>query len=407
MERSELRRRLGVQPTGARAAVCVRESDPERFRAAFAAAVAGEGEVFLANPTWTAEEMAHATRLMATPSAPKSDRGWLMIPTGGSSGLLKFARHDGHSLAAAVRGFVQHFALAQVNALGALPLFHVSGLMAWMRCVMTGGEYRAGDWKQLEAGEWPELPADRPWVTSLVPTQLERLLRAGKAVDRLRRFHVIFLGGAPAGAELLDEAAHAGLPLSLSYGMTETAAMITALRPGEFLAGERSSGAALPHARVELSEEGVIRIGGSSLFRGYFPEWRHERKFFETADLGAWSGGRRLQVLGRRDAAIITGGEKVQPAEVEATLRVAAGTGDFAVIGLPDAEWGERVVCVFSAAGKFDVARARAALERLSAPQRPKDFIALPEWPRNDADKLNRARLRDLALGQLRTGAKT
>lgn len=405
MERSELRARLGVTATGAREARLLREADPVAFRREFAAAVAGEGDVFLGNPGWGGAEWSRAREIMGEAGAPKEDRGWLMIPTGGSSGLMRFARHDGASLAAAVRGFVKHFGLLRVNAVGVLPLHHVSGFVAWMRCVMTGGEYRAWDWKRCERGEWPELPATEPWVTSLVPTQLDRLLRDPRGAEQLRRFFAVFLGGAPAWSDLLDRAAAARVPLVLSYGMTETAAMVTAQRPAEFLAGDRSSGTVLPHARVELDEAGVVRIAGPSLFRGYYPEWRHERKFFETADLGRFDEGRRLQVLGRRDAAIITGGEKVQPAEVEAALRPAAGTAEFAVVGVPDAEWGERVVCVHAAAEPFArVAAEQAASVRLSPPQRPKDYVALAEWPRNEAGKLNRARLVELATAQLRTG---
>jgi O-succinylbenzoic acid--CoA ligase len=187
--------------------------------------------------------------------------------------------------------------------------------------------------------------------------------------------------------------------------MTETAAMVTALRPGEFLAGDRSSGPAMPHARIELGAEGVVCIGGSSLFRGYYPDWRHERKFFETADLGELDARRHLRILGRRDAAIITGGEKVHPEEVEAALRKAGGSPEFAVIGLPDAEWGEKVVVVYPRGAEFDPELAAPMARALPAPQRPKQFIALPEWPRNEAGKLRRTRLVELAQAELRSGA--
>lgn len=397
MERGELRRLLGVAPTGAREPVLVREAEPAKFLAALGAAVAGEGDVFLGHPAWTDGELALVGRLMAAKALRRADRGWLMVPTGGTSGRIRFARHDGHSLAAAVRGFSRHFDLPVVHALGVLPLHHVSGLMAWMRCAMTGGDYRAWDWKALEGGVWPDLPGGRPWVLSLVPTQLERLLREPAAVARLREFRAVFLGGAPAWPDLLERAAAARLPLSLGYGMTETAAMVTASRPEEYLAGDRTAGRALPHARVEIDGEGIIRIAGPSLFRGYFPDWRHERKFFDTADVGAFDG-RRLVALGRRDEAIITGGEKVHPLGVEAVLKAATDCGCVAVVGLPDAEWGERVVAVYAAGANFDIERARAAARReLPAPQRPKDYVALRAWPTNEAGKLDRAALRKLA----------
>lgn len=397
MERRELAKLLGGSAAalaGARRVV-IETPDPAEFAHRFADAVASEAEIFLADPAWGAGERARLAELLATPPGPPRDRGWLMIPTGGSSGGLKFARHDGFTLAAAVRGFGRHFGLERVNAVGVLPLHHVSGLMAWLRCVLTGGAHVAWEWKRIEAGDWPARAAGE-WVISLVPTQLDRLLKQPAAVEQLRSFRVIFLGGAPAWPDLLERAAAARLPLALSYGMTETAAMVTATTPAEFLAGERSAGAALPHARVELGPEAEIQISGSSLFRGYFPEWRHERKFFVTTDVGSFDARRRLTVLGRRDAVIISGGEKVQPADVEAALRDAAGTADFAVIGLPDAEWGERVVCVYAAGASFAVERARAAAVALTPAQRPKAYLEVADWPRSEAGKLNRARLREL-----------
>jgi O-succinylbenzoic acid--CoA ligase len=282
--------------------------------------------------------------------------------------------------------------LPQVNAVGVLPLYHVSGFMAWMRCVLTGGEYRPLDWKAVEAGALPPLPA-KPggWTLSLVPTQLERLLRHEAATAWLKNFRIIFLGGAPAWPALLDRATAARLPLSPGYGMTETAAMIAAMRPGEFLAGTRSSGSVLPHARVRFDDEGTILAGGDSVFRGYYPGWR-EPGDFATQD-GGWLDERgHLHVSGRRDAVIISGGEKVNPAEVEAVLR---GTGEFAdvvVLGRPDAEWGERVVAAYPAETVPNSVRVEAALAKLLSPaKRPKQLIAVAPWPVNAQGKVNRA----------------
>lgn len=410
MERRELARLLGTGPVAEARRTLVSAADSGEFRAAFARAVAGTGEVFLGNPAWSAAEREECARLPLAPTeATKAQLGlgWLMIPTGGSSGRLKFARHDSYTIAAAVKGFSTHFGLARVNALGLLPLHHVSGFMAWMRCAVSGGEFRPASWKAIEAGERPALPARADgWVVSLVPTQLERLLREPAAVEWLRSFRIVFLGGAPAWPDLLDRAAEARVPLALSYGMTETAAMVAALRPEEFARGERSAGGVMPHARVELGDDGVICISGRSVFRGYYPDWRHERTMFATADVGRFDAARRLHVLGRRDAVIISGGEKVQPLEVEAVLKSATGCARVAVIGVPDREWGERVVAVFAAGEGFDLARARAAAQReLSAPQRPKDYLALADWPLSEAGKLNRSQLRARAEAQLRAGA--
>jgi O-succinylbenzoic acid--CoA ligase len=385
--------------------ILIAESEPARFMTAFADAVAGEADLFLCDPNWGASEKEQLAAILKSKTKnqnSKIDTGWLMIPTGGSSGSLKFARHDQDTVAAAVDGFVRHFSLARVNAMGVLPLHHVGGLMAWLRCALTGGEYRPLDWRGVEQGNLPAVDGD--WTISLVPTQLERLMRQPAAVDWLRRFAVVFLGGAPAWPDLLERAAGAGVRLSLGYGMTETAAMATALLPGEFLAGERTSGRPLPHAQVALDPDGVIVLSGGSLFRGYYPAWRAEPAFV-TNDLGRIDGSGNLEVLGRRDGMIISGGEKILPAEVEAMLRATGEFDDVVVVGVPDPEWGQAVVAAYPATRQPDLAKVRLGLEATLAPhKRPKHYMVLGDWTRSGAGKVDRADVTRRAENFLRQG---
>ena len=410
LTRSELARLLGAPSDlvaeARREAVVIEENDPRRFMAALAAATAQGGTVILANADWGGSERAQLAALQkmeAVTPATAAGKGWLCIPTGGTSGQLKLARHDEETLAAAVGGFCQHFKMTQVNAVGVLPLHHVSGLMAWLRCALTGGEYRPLDWKSIEGGDRPELPAQpQGWVISLVPTQLERLLRSAAAVAWLHKFRTIFLGGAPAWPDLLAKAAAQQLPLSLGYGLTETAAMVTALRPEEFLLGLRGSGAALPHATLKIGGAGVISIGGDSLFRGYYPQWR-DRWPLVTGDLGRLDDSGHLHVLGRRDAIIITGGEKVDPAEVEAVLCGSGELGEVVVLGVSDAEWGQVVVAAYPATAQPIWALVYQTVKsRLSAPKRPKHFVPIADWPANEQGKVNRAEVARLAALALR-----
>ena len=327
-----------------------------------------------------------------------AESGWLGVATGGTSGGVKFARHDERTIGAAVRGFCAHFGLERVNAVDVLPAYHVSGLMARARCAATGGEHVAWSWKHLEAGERPVLERGRgDWVLSLVPTQLQRLLESAEAVAWLREFRVIFVGGGPVWAELTDAAARAELRLSLSYGMTETAAMVAALKPEEFLGGAQSSGTVLPHATVTLDAEGVITIGGESVFRGYWPKEGLTREF-QTEDLGRFDERGQLHVLGRRDAVIITGGKKVQPLEVETALRASGEFADVAVIGVPDAVWGEAVVACYPAGGREP--NFERAVAGLSGPLKPKRLVAVADWPRNAQGKINRTALRQVVAAQ-------
>ena len=395
MERRDLARLLGadVSVVASDTPVFIADRDRAGFMQRFAAAAAGNGPVFLGDPGWAENQRPRWEPLVAEARRrgdPGGERGWLMIPTGGTSGGMRFARHGQDTLEAAVRGFRGHFGIERVNAISVLPLYHVSGLLAWLRCALTGGVHRPWDWKTLEAGERPVL-TDGDWVISLVPTQLQRLLPSPAAVDWLRRFRVIFLGGGPVWPDLADAAAAAGLRISLSYGMTETAAMVAALKPEEFLSGARSVGSALPHARLSLAEDAAVIVEAASVFHGYYPDWREERRF-ETGDLGRFDEHGHLHLLGRRDAVIITGGKKVQPLEVEAALRASGEFEDVAVLGVPDAEWGEAVVAFYPATQRApDSARAAAAL---AGYQRPKHFVAVPDWPRNAQGKVDRSVLR-------------
>jgi O-succinylbenzoic acid--CoA ligase len=456
MERADLARiLLGAWPTVAtpRDEVVVEQREPARFRTAFSEAVASGGTVFLSNPDWGATERAHFNALRVasdralTTQSPTSDRqnphskhnfGWLCIPTGGSSGKIKLARHDQDTLHAAVRGFAKHFGVARVNALGLLPLHHVGGLMGWLRAELTGGKFLDGDWKAISSGTLPVLPeVPDGWFLSLVPTQLSRLLTQSAAVAWLRSFRAVLVGGGPAWLELAEAGAAARVPLAFTYGATETVAAVAALRPEQFLAGARGCGSMLPHARISARREvlatqspinnrqpptfgtntetlisGVafedsmnvgeeeIAVEAESLFRGYWPTWR-EPGAWRTGDKGFFDLNGSLRVLGRRDALVITGGEKVEPNEVEAVLRASGEFTDVAVVGVSDTEWGEVVVACYPADGLradgVNATHVATALTGLAAFKRPKKILALADWPRDAAGKLDRGRLAALA----------
>ena len=429
MERADLSQRLGAGGrAGRRRDAIVNEGQPARFMEAFRDAMAEGGTVFVMDPSWGAVERERFAALVRTPIADRQlqtgdgqwpmadgqwlmadrrsefgnqrseiERGWLCLPTGGSSGAVRLARHDQDTMAAAVRGCCEHFGVDRIDAVGILPLHHVSGLMAWMRCALTGGRYFPWHWADLEAGRFPETGTGN-WFLSLVPTQLQRLLSRPGASERLRRFRAVLVGGGPAWPDLLDRAAEARLPLAPGYGMTETAAMVAALQPAEFLAGKRGCGRALPHARVQVGGDGRIQIEAESLFRGYYPDWREDGGYWSTEDLGSLDEHGDLQVLGRRDAMIISGGKKIEPAEVEAVLRGTGCLADVVVVGVPDAEWGEVVVACYPAGATLpDLVEIGRCLTRDLAPyKRPKEFLPIA-WPRNAQGKINRKAAASLA----------
>jgi len=356
------------------------------------------GWCFLCAADWGPDDRAAANEQLAVAAAmPAPKTGWLCLRTGGTRGGVRFARHDERTLASAADGFVRHFGFDRVNAINLLPAWHVGGLMPHVRSALTGGDCRPWNWSRLAAGDCPDLP-DRSdgWTVSLVPTQLQRLLSTDVTREWMRGFRLILLGGGPVWPALADAAAARRLPVTLSYGMTESAAVVTAQRTEDFAAGDRSCGRALPHACVTVTAAGLIRVAGNSVFRGYFPQSR-KADGFVSGDLGRLDENGRLHVAGRNDSVIITGGKKVAPEAVEAVLR-RGGFSEVAVIGVPDPVWGEAVVACHPAEEPLpDISRATAGL----APhERPKRFVPVAPWPRDAQGKLDLSALRACVMGK-------
>jgi o-succinylbenzoate---CoA ligase len=332
----------------------------------------------------------------------------VMIATGGTTGAPRYAVHTWQTLAAAARALQQRLDGGPIDSVCFLPLTHVSGLMQVVRSFVSGGRLAFADWREIEGGKFPAVPAGA--VTSLVPTQLARLLDTTGALAWLRRFRTVFVGGAAASRELLERSRRAQLPLAPCYGMTETAAQITLLMPEEFLAGRDGVGRTLPHAQVEVLDEttgralpvgaaGQLQVRATSLFLGYHLDGLNAPKdSFLTADRGVLATDGSLTLLGRLDDVINTGGEKVDPAEVEAAIRATALVQDVAVFGMPDREWGEVVVALIAGAlpGVEREIAQRISL-RLAAPQRPKRWVHVPRIPRSAAGKMDRRELRAMA----------
>ncbi len=401
------------QSLSARPLVLIADADPLDFLAGFWAALLAGWHVALANPQWGAQEWQSVSRLICPQvvwgqASKQSNEPMLnldcaepavLVPTGGSSGQIKFACHHWSSLIASVDGFCRYFRAAggPINGYCVLPVHHVSGLMQVLRAWVSGGQVIITPFKQLEALP-PQLPWPQNWFISLVPTQLERLMQAGKSAW-LRQFQAVLLGGAPAWPALLDQAAAQQIPLCLSYGMTETAAMVTALRPQAFLQGDRSCGPALPHATIHIVQNGqplpaesIGQIAVSSEALADSPPGEIAQKTFYTDDLGYLSVDGRLHITGRASSKIISGGENIFPAEVESALRSTGQVVDVCVVGLPHPQWGEAVTAAYVPADPSvsEDSLQQAIAQQLSPYKRPKNWISLPVLPRNLQGKINR-----------------
>ena len=315
-----------------------------------------KGVVFLANPNWRQNEWKQVGCLAGfhkvfgqvpivadSSSAQRYDEARVMIPSGGTSGVVRFCVHSLDTLASAVNALYLHQFKKALNSFATLPMFHVSGLMPVWRALLTGGRVQLTGWKNLDGDTSPEKPG-HPCSISLVPTQLFHLVQSSSGLSFLHSLDVIFLGGGRTPPALVQLIRYEKLPVEFVYGMTETAAMVVYGTRGDTDESGAVWGQALPGVEITLSENGEIIVRSESLFRGYYPEDR-VRRDHSTGDLGRWVTKDLLEVLGRKDFIINSGGEKVNPEEVESLMDFLVKGGS-AVVGLPDEKWGQKVVAV-------------------------------------------------------------
>jgi o-succinylbenzoate---CoA ligase len=312
----------------------------------------------------------------------------VVIATSGSTGQPK-----GVQLSAAA---LLHSARASLDRIGArpgdrwlcpLPTSHIAGLGILVRSLAAGSEpvvtERLGPANADFAGYGCA-------YTSLVPTQLRRLLAAGVDLTPLR---TVLLGGAAIPAGLLASARAAGARVVTTYGMSETCG------------GCVYDGMPLAGVAVRAGSTGRIEISGPVVFSGYRsdPALTAEvmnGEWFVTSDIGELDGTGKLTVHGRADDMINTGGEKVAPAEVAAVLETCPAVREAAVIGEPDPDWGERVTAVVvpadpQAPPTLDGLRAHAR-GQLPPYAAPRALILVPQLPLLPSGKPDRAALRTL-----------
>ncbi|MEH1827798.1 MAG: 2-succinylbenzoate--CoA ligase [Nostoc sp.] len=419
--------------------IILAEREPVRFLASFIAACAANCPIFLCNADWGTQEWQQVFDLvqpdiilgMGHPfSARRYANGFaqgkwawgmghgnniqcpipnsIMIPTGGSSGEIKFAIHTWETLISSVQGFTEYFQIKQVNSFCVLPLYHVSGLMQFMRSFTTIGKLAIQPFKALEFGQISNIKQSEFFI-SLVPTQLQRLLQNPELTEWLSQFNTVLLGGAPAWNELLEKSRFHRIRLAPTYGMTETASQIATLKPDDFLGGKISSGQILPHAKVTIRNQqgeilnsnqiGNITIYAQSLALGYYPKTRENQTDFQVDDLGFLDEQGHLNIVGRNSDKIITGGENIYPAEIESAIQATQMVADICVIGIPDKHWGQALTAIYIPK-KSDISALKIQTllkDKLSKFKIPKYWIPQQNLPRNSQGKINLQKLQQIA----------
>lgn len=357
-----------------------------------------------------AERDALVARVRSTPppaavTAIDPERIAVLLPTSGTTGTPRLARLSHRALVAAARASAAHLGVEDDRWLLPLPLAHVGGLSIVVRCLLARRTSVLFDPLGPLLARLPQLVAEltRHDITllSLVPTVLERLLDPELGFRSPPSLRAVLIGGAACSRSLLERAHAAGLPALPSYGLTETCAQAATrpykdrFAPPSPVSELVSSGVSLPGIELRL-RDGLVEVKGPQLFSGYHGEDVpfSSEGWFATRDRGIFTPEGEIMITGRSDDVIVTGGEKVDPVEVEAALAAVPGVRAACVFGAPDEIFGEVVTALLvvdiassahTLAALKETLRARLATYKL--PRRVAFVHELPLLPSGKIDR--------------------
>jgi O-succinylbenzoic acid--CoA ligase len=310
------------------------------------------------------------------------DPGPAVVATSGSSGTPKQVVLSREAVLASAAA-----SAARIGGAGpwllALPSSYVAGLNVVVRSLVAGHRPAVlGDRTPREAR------ATDGYV-SVVPTQLHRWLDSPADSEALAAFATVLIGGGPVDASLKERAAAAGITLVATYGMAETCG------------GCVYDGLPLDGVGLALAADGRVRLTGPTLFDGYRGDPAATAEvlvdgWFVTGDAGRLDEDGRLQVLGRVDDMVVSGGVNVPAVAVAARLREHPGVSAAEVVGVADAEWGNRVVAVVVGSVALDEARDWVSARHPRA-WAPREVVVVPALPMLPNGKVDRLAVRQLA----------
>lgn len=307
-----------------------------------------------------------------------------VVFTSGSSGGRKGVRLTLDNWEAAARASMDHLGHGPDDTwLLALPLHHVAGLSIIVRSAYSGGAVR------MLPGFDPVTYATHlrrgVTVASMVPTMISRVLEVDPGP--FPGLNAVLLGGGPIPDRLLEQAHASGLPVLPTYGLTETAGQVATLRPGQPVENKAYP---LPGVMLRIESEGLIAVRGPMVSPGYVGEPdRVAEDWLVTGDLGTIDGDGALRVTGRADTIIVSGGENIDPAVVEAAVVRVAGVEKALVAGLASERWGMEAVCLY--VGKAEPSQVEAELrDILPGFMIPKRWLQVADLPLTPLGKPDR-----------------
>ena len=322
----------------------------------------------------------------------------LLVYTSGTTGAPKGAMHTRAGMQAnALAAVAAQDLNAQSRVLAVLPLFHVGGL-----CIQTLPALAVGAKVSLharfEATAWFDaVQSWRPSTCLLVPAVMRALIQHPRWADADLSSLAFVTAGSQIVPRHLIEAFHArSVPVAQVYGATETGPVSVVLRPAEAMAHVGCIGRPALGVQLRLGAGGEIQLRAPNLMRGYHRQDEPSfdaQGWFATGDLAVTHASGMLEVVGRSSELIISGGENIHPAEIESLVAQVSGVADCAVVGLPDARWGEVPVLalVLKPGATLDEQAVLALLrQHLAGFKLPKQVLFFDGLPRTALGKVQR-----------------
>ncbi|MFQ3567387.1 MAG: o-succinylbenzoate--CoA ligase [Aggregatilineales bacterium] len=301
-----------------------------------------------------------------------------------------------------------------------LPLYHVGGLNIILRSCLYGSAIilqRGFDPHAI----WQALEAQAVTLISLVPTMLDRLLEARPNAAPPATLRLVLLGGAAAMPTLVQRAHARGFPIALTYGLTEANSQVATALPDAVRRKPGSVGKPLMFSDVRITSDsgallpvgqvGEIVVRGPTVMLGYYRQPEHPALrdgSLYTGDLGYLDEDGDLWVVQRRSDLIISGGENIYPAEIEAVLREHPSIADVCVVGVDDPIWGQRPAAAIVL--KPETALSQETLEafvreRLAGYKVPRSILFVEALPHTASGKVARPQVAALFTQQPRSGS--
>ena len=358
---------------------------------------------------------------LPSPSKIKENTIFGYFLTSGTTGKSKIVPLKRRQMISAAKASAKNFQPEPNHFwLLCLPLNHVGGISIIFRSLLYGSAiYRMGRFNEEMVTEFlSENP--RFQAASLVPTMLSRLLK-NPLFKTHKDFKAILLGGGPTTLQLLKRSVERGIPIVSSYGMTETCAQIVAnpmTTPSGMYTPLKSVGKPFPPNQLQIRDDegkilgknqsGLIWLKGPQVFDGYYQMEEPEEFFdkdgwFKTGDYGHLNGFKQLFIESRREDLIISGGENINPTEVEEAMQKLPLIKEAVVLGLPDEEWGQKVTAVVTLLnGKTpDINEIKELLKtELTDFKIPKELVVVESFPKTVMGKVKRWELAQLIINK-------